>query len=415
MKFCSNCDTKLSQNHKDVGAPWVCPKCNPEKITPKKPTYGMNYSGRTKQCSKGCGSEIYWDEEFKSVNGKFIPLDARTDEPHSCNGPESSGTYFPDEIKNIVKKKTPQISTVESKIVIPESILFDIEKIPKLEMDNDTIIRELVNGHKNQTLAIIHYEKLMALEPEKIPIENLKDVLSENIIEGLKKYGFTGVLPFQEESIRSILKGNNSIISAPTGSGKTEAFTIPILQKMFENPTNGVFVLLIYPLNALIDDQISKISNLIEKCKLEEIVTAYSIHGGQSSKYKDNIILESNKKAIILATNFDFINYHLILQDKKWNQLFKNAKIIVMDEAHSYTSFHGSNVYYVLKRMKNYMKKFQVIGSSATLDNSKEFFSNMFDLPEKSFSHINSKFRRKQNMHQFFIMPRKLVKELQWK
>ncbi len=30
---------------------------------------------------------------------KFIPLDARTDEPHSCNGPESSGTYFPDEIK----------------------------------------------------------------------------------------------------------------------------------------------------------------------------------------------------------------------------------------------------------------------------------------------------------------------------
>ncbi|MBT6083075.1 MAG: DEAD/DEAH box helicase [Nitrosopumilus sp.] len=407
MKFCSNCDTKLSQNHKDVGAPWVCPKCNPEKITPKKPTYGMNYSGRTKQCSKGCGSEIYWDEEFKSVNGKFIPLDARTDEPHSCNGPESSGTYFPDEIKNIVKKKTPQISTVESKIVIPESILFDIEKIPKLEMDNDTIIRELVNGHKNQTLAIIHYEKLMALEPEKIPIENLKDVLSENIIEGLKKYGFTGVLPFQEESIRSILKGNNSIISAPTGSGKTEAFTIPILQKMFENPTNGVFVLLIYPLNALIDDQISKISNLIEKCKLEEIVTAYSIHGGQSSKYKDNIILESNKKAIILATNFDFINYHLILQDKKWNQLFKNAKIIVMDEAHSYTSFHGSNVYYVLKRMKNYMKKFQVIGSSATLDNSKEFFSNMFDLPEKSFSHINSKFRRKQNMHQFFIMPRK--------
>jgi len=184
MKFCSNCDTKLSQNHKDVGAPWVCPKCNPEKITPKKPTYGMNYSGRTKQCSKGCGSEIYWDEEFKSVNGKFIPLDARTDEPHSCNGPESSGTYFPDEIKNIVKKKTPQISTVESKIVIPESILFDIEKIPKLEMDNDTIIRELVNGHKNQTLAIIHYEKLMALEPEKIPIENLKMFYQKILLKG---------------------------------------------------------------------------------------------------------------------------------------------------------------------------------------------------------------------------------------
>ncbi len=76
------------------------------------------------------------------------------------------------------------------------------------------IIHDLVEGHRNQTFAIIHYEKLVSLEPEKIPIENLKDILSTNIINGLKKYGFSGILPFQSESIRSILKGNNSIISA---------------------------------------------------------------------------------------------------------------------------------------------------------------------------------------------------------
>ena len=407
MKFCDNCETKLSQNHKDLGAPWICPKCNPEKIIIRKPTYGVNYSGRTKQCSKGCGSEIYWDEEFKSDSGKFIPLDTRTDEPHSCNGPENSGTYFPDEIRRITKKVIPHQVTEKLKITIPESILFDVNKIPKLEIDNDVIVHEIVEGHRNQSLAIIDYKKITSLEPEKIPIESLNDVLSENIIDGLKKYGFLGVLPFQNESIRSILKGNNSIISASTGSGKTEAFVIPILQKIFENPIKGVFVLLIYPLNALIDDQVSKISDLIQKCKLEKIMSTYSIHGGQSSEYKDKIISESYVKSIILATNFDFINYHLILQDKKWNQLFKNAKIIVMDESHSYTSFHGSNVYHVLKRMKNYMKQFQIIGSSATLDNPKEFFSNMFDLPENSFSHIKSEFRRKQNMHQFFIMPRK--------
>ena len=259
------------------------------------------------------------------------------------------------------------------------------EAFTKLEINNDPIIHELVEGHRNQTLAIIHYEKLLSLEPEKIPVENLKDVLSTKIIDGLKKYGFSGVLPFQNESIRSILNGDNSIISAPTGSGKTEAFIIPILQKILEKPIEGVFVLLVYPLNALIDDQVSKISDLIDKCELNDIISTYSIHGGQNSQYKDKIISDSYKKSIILATNFDFINYHLILQDKKWNQLFKNAKIIVMDEAHSYTSFHGSNVYHVLKRMKNHMKKFQIIGSSATLDNSKDFFSNMYDLPVNSF------------------------------
>ena len=407
MKFCPICDTKLSKNLKDVAAPGICPKCNPEKIIPRKPTYGVNYSGRTKQCSKGCGAEIYWDEEFKSDSGKFIPLDARTDEPHSCNGPESSAGYFPDEIKNIGKTVTPKKIITEIKISIPENILFDVNKIPKLEINNDPIIHELVEGHRNQTLAIIHYEKLLSLEPEKIPVENLKDVLSTKIIDGLKKYGFSGVLPFQNESIRSILNGDNSIISAPTGSGKTEAFIIPILQKILEKPIEGVFVLLVYPLNALIDDQVSKISDLIDKCELNDIISTYSIHGGQNSQYKDKIISDSYKKSIILATNFDFINYHLILQDKKWNQLFKNAKIIVMDEAHSYTSFHGSNVYHVLKRMKNYMKKFQIIGASATLDNPKEFFSNMYDLPEKSFTYIKSGSKRKQNMHRFFIMPRK--------
>ena len=136
-------------------------------------------------------------------------------------------------------------------------------------------------------------------------------------------------------------------------------------------------------------------------------IAAYSIHGGQDSRYKDTIISESEKKSLILATNFDFINFHLILQDKKWNKLFKHAKILVLDEAHSYTSFHGSNVYHVVNRMKNYMQDLQYVGSSATLDNSKQFFSNMFDLDESDVAYVKSKYRRKQDMHRFFIMPRK--------
>jgi len=405
MKFCLNCDTKLSQNFEDVGGPGICPKCNPEKIITKKPTYGINYSGRTKPCSKGCGAEIYWDEEFKSDSGKFIPIDTRTDEPHQCNGPAESGEpYYPDVVKKYTKKKE---IVPEPKIPILADILFDISKIPKSLIDDDWIIHEIVQGHKEESLGIIHYENIVAPEPEKIPISSLKDVLSENILNGIEKYGFLGLLPFQEESIRSILKKDNSIISAPTGSGKTEAFSIPILQKISKEAKPGVFALFVYPLNALIDDQVSKISQLIEKCGLKNKVDVYSIHGGQSSEYKDMIISDANKKSLIIATNFDFINYHLILQDKKWNELFKNAKIIVMDEAHSYTSFHGSNVYHVLKRMKRYMGDIQFIGSSATLDNSKGFFSNMFDLPEESFSYIKSKIRRKHNMHMFFIMPRK--------
>ena len=227
MKFCSDCDTRFVQSYDGVGGPLVCPKCNPEKILVKEaPTYGVNYSGRTKQCSKVCGAEIYWDECFKSDSRKFIPIDSQTDEPHRCDGPTKSGGYFPDEIKKYSKTK---VKDPTSNIPIPESVLYDISKIPKSLIANDGIIREIIQGHKEESFALIYYERLIAPEIEKILIESLKDILSENILKGLAKYGFTYFLPFQEESIRKILKGNNSIISAPTGSGKTEAFIIPIL------------------------------------------------------------------------------------------------------------------------------------------------------------------------------------------
>ncbi len=406
MKFCAVCDTKLSQNFHDAGGPGICPKCNPEMIIPKRPALGTNRSGKTKPCSKGCGAEIYWDGSFKSDSGKFIPIDSRTDEPHRCDGPiEPTVPRHPaGEAKKYPERKE---SKQESKIPLPEEILFDIRKIPRSLIEDDLIVHEIIQGHEEKSLGIVHYENLTSPEPEKIPVESLNGVLSEKILNGVKKYGFSGLLPFQNESVCSILNGKNTIISAPTGSGKTEAFSIPILERMSQESEPGVLALLVYPLNALIDDQVSKISSLIDRCDLKGRMGVYSIHGGQSSQYKDMIISDASKKSLIIATNFDFINYHLILQDKKWNNLFKNAKIIVMDEAHSYTSFHGSNVYHVLKRMRRYMKDVQFVGSSATLDNSLEFFSDMFDLPQESFSYIKSKTRRKRDMEMFFIMPRK--------
>ncbi|MDH3656600.1 MAG: DEAD/DEAH box helicase [Nitrosopumilus sp.] len=306
MKFCLNCDTKLSQNFEDVGGPGICPKCNPEKIITKKLTYGINYSGRTKPCSKGCGYEIYWDEEFKSDSGKFIPIDTRTAESHQCNGPAESGEpYYPDVVKKYTKKKE---IVPEPKIPIPADILFDISKIPKSLIDDDWIIHEIVQGHKEESLGIIHYENMISPEPEKIPISSLKDILSENILNGIEKYGFLGLLPFQEEAIRSILKGDNSIISAPTGSGKTEAFSIPILQKISKEAKPGVFALFVYPLNALIDDQVSKISQLIEKCGLKNKIDVYSIHGGQSSEYKDMIISDINIRIEDESGNLGILN-----------------------------------------------------------------------------------------------------------
>jgi len=98
MRFCHKCNTKLTQNSWERIAS-ICPRCNPEKIVLKKPIKGENYSGKTKLCSKGCGTKIYWDENFKSTSDKFIPMDSKTNEPHKCKGPENPGLIHYDKIE----------------------------------------------------------------------------------------------------------------------------------------------------------------------------------------------------------------------------------------------------------------------------------------------------------------------------
>ena len=410
MKFCPKCDNRLVSNECHN---W---KCTEGKVVEKrKPGSSWNYLyAKTKPCHKGCGGKIYFDEDYKSESGKFIPLDIQTQEPHRCQTESHYGSEFQSSTQitqgaaSVIHSKPPETDE-EIPVLVSDIKYFDISTIPKKDISENSIIEEIVNGHNEENLGIVHFEHKVSPEPEKIPLDRLQDILLPDILDGIAKHGLEkGFLPYQIESFRQILAGKNVIISAPTGSGKTEAFAIPIIQKILKNYSNGVFALLTYPLNALIDDQISKINTIVEKCGLQDKIAARAIHRGISQKARQNIIDEANNKAVILATSFDFINWHLTIQTNSWKTLCQPAKILVMDEAHSYTSFHGSNVYHVIKRMKKYMKNIQYICSSATLDNPRQFFSEMFDLDEKQFGSIKSDINRKQDIYKFFIMPRKM-------
>jgi ATP-dependent helicase YprA (DUF1998 family) len=61
----------------------------------------------------------------------------------------------------------------------------------------------------------------------------------------------------QEEAIRSILAGHSTVIATGTGSGKTEAFMIPVLHLCLRGSLQGkkgVKAVLVYPRNALVGD-----------------------------------------------------------------------------------------------------------------------------------------------------------------
>ena len=120
----------------------------------------------------------------------------------------------------------------------------------------------------------------------------------------LSKKGIKRLYTFQEESINKILRGKNTVIVAPTASGKTEAFCIPILQKISEVicsshlSSRQVFGIFVYPTKALSRDQLPKIREFAESLGIR-----VGIFDGDTPPNERNSILDSGPEIII--TNFE--------------------------------------------------------------------------------------------------------------
>ncbi len=60
--------------------------------------------------------------------------------------------------------------------------------------------------------------------------------LNPNILKAVKEQGYTSPTPIQKESIPVILNHKDVLAAAQTGTGKTAAFTLPLLEKMSQKP-----------------------------------------------------------------------------------------------------------------------------------------------------------------------------------
>lgn len=80
--------------------------------------------------------------------------------------------------------------------------------------------------------------------------ENLN--LIEPILKALQEEGYTSPTPIQEQSIPILLQGKDLLGCAQTGTGKTAAFSIPILQKLYKTDhRKGIKALILTPTREL--------------------------------------------------------------------------------------------------------------------------------------------------------------------
>ncbi|MEM0039183.1 MAG: DEAD/DEAH box helicase [Thermofilum sp.] len=225
----------------------------------------------------------------------------------------------------------------------------------------DEVLREISieNRHK---VVYVHFEP--PREPALGgPVE--KTVSDSYLLEALKKRGIENLYKFQEEAINAIRNGKNTLIISGTGTGKTEAFLIPIIEDLLKEPNTRA--VLVYPTKALARDQVERIQ-YYTSAVFGFRVGVYD--GDTPDRERENLQSYPPK---ILITNPDML--HISLRKAGFLQEFlQETKYIVLDDAHIYSGVFGAHVYYILRRLKRIVKNEPVlVASSATIGNPEEF------------------------------------------
>ncbi len=258
--------------------------------------------------------------------------------------------------------------------------------------------------------------------PPYVTGKTIRQLVDDGILDdGFLKLGSNSfpldrpVYAHQEEAIKKLNDGRNILVATGTGSGKTESFLIPIIDHLLKEKKAGtlgpgVRALLLYPMNALANDQVKRIREILSLDDsitfgrytgetlqtLDRAQSEYVQREGRKQPKNELISREQMRETPphILLTNYAMLEYLLLRPED--HEIFAGAnssswKFIVADEAHTYDGAHGVEVALLLKKLRERIDKdgsITTIGTTATIggdDNAKEnfatnFFGNAFQI-----------------------------------
>lgn len=180
----------------------------------------------------------------------------------------------------------------------------------------------------------------------------------------------------QERAIRKAHGGRNYIVVTGTGSGKTECFLLPILNDILdeferEGPSAGIRAILLYPMNALANDQLKRLRELLAgtditfgrytgetEQSLGDAKEKWSKENPGKTRLPNELIsreeMQKNPPNILL-TNYSMLEYMLLRPSDA--KLFGHAfgghwRHLSIDEAHVYSGALGSEIALLIRRLK---------------------------------------------------------------
>ncbi|MFV0238361.1 MAG: DEAD/DEAH box helicase [Flavobacteriales bacterium] len=198
--------------------------------------------------------------------------------------------------------------------------------------------------------------------------------LEESLLEALDYMGFETATPIQQMAIPIILNNQDILACAQTGTGKTAAFVLPILNKLIDKKDSKTNTLIVVPTRELaiqIEQQIEGLSYFIS-------VGSIAIYGGGSGND-----WEQQKKALKNGTDIIVATPGKLLSHLKLGYVnFKHIEHFVLDEADKMLNMGFIDD---LNTIISYLpKKHQTLMFSATMPKSiEQLAQKILHNPEK--------------------------------
>ena len=270
------------------------------------------------------------------------------------------------------------------------------------------------------------------------------DLVAENIFHPhLKRLiPYSNLYGHQEQAIRAISQGKTTLVSTGTGSGKTECFLYPIISHCLhlrDNQTpNGIAAIIIYPMNALAEDQLGRLRELLagtgvtfgmyvgKTPEKEADVTGKRLKAGASQldyqKAIDKAQQQSKPYSVhppeervsrqemrdspprILLTNIKQLE--LLLTRQKDVELFNRVrlKFLVFDEAHTFSGATGAETACLIRRLRTFcnrnVNETTCIATSATIadpergkEAGREFAARFFGISPETVELVGEQYQ----------------------
>jgi len=198
----------------------------------------------------------------------------------------------------------------------------------------------------------------------------------------------------QEEAIFAAQTGKPYVLTTGTGSGKSLAYIVPIVDHVLRNGSgNGIKAIVVYPMNALANSQEGELRKFLELgyAAGKAPVTFKRYTGQEDREARDQIL--ANPPDIIL-TNYVMLELLLTrVYEKKLVSAAKGLRFLVLDELHTYRGRQGADVAFLVRRTREATETpdLQCVGTSATLATGGTFEQQRQEIAKVATAFFGSK------------------------